>query len=67
MSAEDLIVAKLEWASATDSGVQLRDVAAMLEVGGSMIDTAYIEAWVARLHLGAVWRRVGSQERPPGD
>ena len=67
VSAEDLIVAKLEWASATDSGVQLRDVAAMLEVGGSMIDSTYVETWVARLNLGAVWRRVGSLERPPGD
>lgn len=67
VSPEDLVIAKLEWASAADSDLQLRDVAAMLEVGGSMIDSTYVETWVARLNLGAVWRRVGSQERPPGD
>ncbi len=61
VSVEDLVIAKLEWASETESELQLRDVAAMLEIGGAMIDRVYIEGWIAHLDLGDAWLRVTSE------
>lgn len=57
-TAEDLIVAKLEWAAATDSERQLRDVAGILAVGGDAIDQAYLARWIAALDLKDAWERV---------
>lgn len=37
-SAEDAIISKLEWAATTGSDRQLRDVAAMVAIGGDSID-----------------------------
>ena len=56
-TAEDTIVAKLEWAGAGESERQLRDVAGILELRGSTLDLAYIERWVAELGLHAGWER----------
>ncbi len=57
-TVEDMVVAKLEWAAATDSERQLRDVAGMLAVGGDGVDRDYIIRWVEALGLRQVWRRV---------
>jgi hypothetical protein len=57
-TVEDMVVAKLEWAAATDSERQLRDVAGMLAVGGDDVDRDYIVRWVEALGLREVWRRV---------
>ena len=57
-TVEDMVVAKLEWAAATDSERQLRDVAGMLAVGGKAIDRDYIVRWVEVLGLRQAWRRV---------
>jgi hypothetical protein len=57
-TVEDMVVAKLEWAAATDSERQLRDVAGMLAVGGDDVDRDYIIRWVEALGLREVWRRV---------
>ena len=66
-SPEDTIVAKLEWAVASGSGSgagasdrQLRDVAAMLDIGGASLDLAYIDGWVARLGLRAAWSQAAA-------
>jgi hypothetical protein len=56
-TVEDMIVAKLEWSVPIRSERQVRDVAAMLEVGGATVDRAYIERWVADLGLEAAWER----------
>ena len=56
-SPEDTIVAKLEWAMASASDLQLGDVAAMLDIGGESLDLAYIERWVASLGLDTPWSR----------
>lgn len=61
VSAEDLVIAKLEWASESASELQLRDVRAMLEVGGASIDHTHIERWVAQLGVGELWQRVTSE------
>jgi len=57
-TAEDTIVAKLEWAKAGESERQLRDVTGILELRGSSLDLAYIERWVAELDLHGEWQRV---------
>lgn len=54
-TAEDTLVAKLEWAREGGSERQLRDVAGILEVRGDDLDFAYIEEWVAELGLGPQW------------
>lgn len=57
-TVEDMVVAKLEWAAATDSERQLRDVAGMLAVGGDDVDRDYVVRWVEALGLHEVWHRV---------
>jgi hypothetical protein len=56
-TAEDTIVAKLEWARAGESERQIRDVVGILEVSGERLDRAYIEGWVGELGLEALWAR----------
>lgn len=56
-SAEDMVVAKLEWARLGDSERQLRDVAEIIAVQGSRLDLAKVEGWVRELDLGSEWGR----------
>lgn len=56
-SAEDVIVAKLEWAKLGESERQLKDAASILATRGDEIDVAYIEHWVEGLGLTAQWIR----------
>ncbi len=56
-SAEDMIIAKLEWSLPFDSDRQLRDVAAMLAVSEDTIDRGYIDRWVQALGLEEAWRQ----------
>jgi hypothetical protein len=56
-SPEDTIIAKLEWAMASGSDLQLGDVVAMLDIGGESLDLAYMERWVAGLGLDTPWSR----------
>jgi hypothetical protein len=56
-TAEDTIIAKLEWARAGESERQLRDVAGILDVSGETIDRAYIGRWIEELGLEDAWRR----------
>ena len=60
-TAEDSIIAKLEWAMLGDSERQLRDVAGILSVRGASLDRAHIERWVAALDLVDQWDRVRGQ------
>lgn len=62
-TAEDTIIAKLEWARAGESERQLRDVAGILELSGAGLDLAYVERWVSELGLEAVWGRARSAAR----
>lgn len=54
-TVEDMVIARLEWAQATDSERQRRDVQGMLVVAGSDIDLTYVDGWVRRLGLGGPW------------
>jgi hypothetical protein len=60
-TAEDLVIAKLEWAKAAGSERQLRDVAAILAVSGDAMDYPYMEGWVAALGLREGWSQVRKQ------
>lgn len=54
-SAEDMVVAKLEWAQMGDSERQLRDVAEILRVQGETLDRGRIQRWVEVLGLESAW------------
>lgn len=56
-TAEDTIIAKLEWARAGESERQLRDVAGILDVSGETIDREYIGRWVEELRLQDAWEQ----------
>jgi len=56
-TAEDTIIAKLEWAKQSASERQLIDVAGILSVRSTTLDRAYIERWVRDLGLDEPWQR----------
>lgn len=56
-TAEDTIIAKLEWSKAGGSERQLEDVAAIVRVRGAHLDLSYIERWVDELELREQWQR----------
>lgn len=56
-SAEDTIIAKLEWAQQGASERQLGDVVGILRVRGASLDLAYIQRWVDALGLEDRWER----------
>jgi len=58
VTVEDLILAKLVWASETDSERQMRDVAGMVAVAGDALDRAYLASWAGRLGIAESWRRL---------
>ena len=57
-TAEDTILAKLEWAKAGESERQLRDVARIVAVSGDSLDLAYLHRWISELELEEVWARI---------
>jgi hypothetical protein len=54
-SAEDVIVAKLEWAKLAKSQRQIDDVAAILRLRWDVLDRSYLEGWISELKLNAQW------------
>ncbi len=54
-TAEDTILAKLEWAKRGESERQLRDVAGILRSSGGSLDRDYVLAWVTSLGLEDAW------------
>jgi len=54
-SAEDVPVAKMEWAKAGQSVRQLEDCANLIRVRWDELDRAYLEHWVAQLGLKEQW------------
>lgn len=63
-TAEDSIVAKLEWAKQSDSTRQLRDVAGIVAMRAGALDLEYVERWVTALSLEAEWTRVRAGDLP---
>lgn len=65
ISAEDLILSKLEWARMGESERQVRDAAVVLERWQHKLDRDYIEKWINELGLKAQWfaaRRLAALE-----
>lgn len=56
-TAEDTVLAKLEWAKAGESERQLRDVARIVAVSGDSFDMEYLNRWIAELGLADEWRQ----------
>jgi hypothetical protein len=54
-TAEDILIAKLEWAKIAESQRQLQDAAAIVRVRGDLLDRAYVERWVQELGLDEQW------------
>ncbi len=54
-SAEDLVIAKLEWAKQGGSRRQLEDVARLLELRREHLDLDYMARWIESLGLDAQW------------
>ena len=68
-SAEDTVLAKLEWYMLAPSDRQWRDVQAILRVQDELIDVAYLRQWAGQLGLTALleWALKGQQPPQPGD
>lgn len=54
-SAEDVVIAKLEWAKLGASTRQLEDVAGIVRMQAEQLDRAYVERWVGELGLNDQW------------
>jgi hypothetical protein len=57
-SAEDVIIAKLQWARLGASDRQLQDAAGIVATQGSNLDVAYVKRWVLELCLEKQWEAV---------
>lgn len=57
-SAEDVVIAKLEWSKMAQSRRQIEDVAAILRVRWQALDRGYVKRWVADLGLDDEWTEV---------
>jgi len=55
-SAEDVIIAKLEWSKLAQSHRQVEDVAGILRMRWESLDHSYLEKWVGELGLKAEWK-----------
>jgi Nucleotidyltransferase of unknown function (DUF6036) len=61
-SAEDVVIAKLEWAKLAQSRRQIEDAAAIFRVRWDALDHSYLGKWIAELELKKEWddaQRVG--------
>jgi hypothetical protein len=61
-TAEDLVLAKLEWAAASDSDRQRRDVVGILAAADDL-DASYIERWATALGVREAWDAVCDEAR----
>ena len=54
-TAEDVVIAKLEWAKLAQSRRQVEDAAAILSARADVLDRSYLEKWIAELDLERNW------------
>jgi hypothetical protein len=55
VTAEDILIAKLEWAKLGESQRQIEDAAGVIARQASNLDRAYVEHWVDELDLRKQW------------
>jgi putative nucleotidyltransferase-like protein len=65
-TAEDLIIAKLDWARMGESLRQINDVAGILKIQQGSLNRAYIEKWIHELGLTSEWARACQLAAEPG-
>ncbi len=58
VSAEDLLLAKLEWSKASRSKRQIEDVTAVLKARKELLDFGYIEKWAQDLAIAEDWNQL---------
>ena len=56
-SAEDVVLAKLEWAKKSSSERQIEDVAGILRIRANELDRTYIERWIEALQVEPQWQQ----------
>jgi hypothetical protein len=54
-TAEDVILAKLEWSKLSQSQRQIEDVAAILRIRWESLDQSYLKKWIVELGLRKEW------------
>ncbi len=54
-SAEDVVIAKLEWSKLAQSQRQIEDVAAILKLRWGSLNRSYMERWISELNLNEEW------------
>jgi Uncharacterised nucleotidyltransferase len=59
-SAEDIVLAKLEWSRLAESHRQIEDVAAILRLQWSRLDQDYLKRWIAELGVQREWEKAKS-------
>lgn len=57
-TAEDVILAKLEWAKGARSNRQIQDAAGIVKIRGEAVDFSYLKKWISELNLEAEWNDV---------
>ena len=55
-SAEDVVIAKLEWSKLAQSQRQIEDVAAILKLRWELLNRPYLERWISELNLNQEWQ-----------
>jgi hypothetical protein len=55
-TAEDILLAKLEWYKEGESARQLEDIVGIIRRQGTSLDREYVEYWVAQLGVEDQWR-----------
>jgi len=53
--AEDVVIAKLEWAKPSASRRQIEDAAGILKIAEDSLDRSYLDPWVLKLELAKEW------------
>jgi hypothetical protein len=57
-TAEDTILAKLEWSKLGESERQVRDVAGIVSVKAADLDREYVAAWARELGVTELWQQL---------
>jgi len=65
-TAEDVILAKLEWSKLAQSQRQIADAAGILKIRGESLDRLYLEKWISELDLKTEWENAQRDARGSG-
>ncbi len=60
-SPEDLIINKVYYFGLSQQTKHVRDIAGIIAFCGDELDTAYIDEWVVKLGIEAVWQEIQTQ------